>query len=436
MSVVVCAPHMQGGQFVKGQTARCSSPTASTCSGLSRASSTSSVLSEVGVAVPVGRAGYPPQSGNLTPDMPARRPRLGATVCKPEVPAAPPRVATAMRSRPFVAEQSRSMSVMKSRPRACSDGCIVPPTHSEQLIRLPMLPGDILFVKGNGHLAEIGTTGGFMGHVLLVLAPPVPILMNSREACELQDIWPAENVQCIWRIPTVESTRSNIGLHQSQMLAHLESDTGRLILIGEIAGLDPSGALSSIESEVAEVWQSPKELRLRLCANKMSEVLREMLACQSSWSLTTAARAVFKSAGLAWSNDEMEFMAEVEESWETAPICTSVVISFWQRYLCKCARETGQSEMNAILKWMPLKADRGLPGELMATLQRCGWRSVNCSESIIASHSGLPGHLAGSVSAPSRPAITVQPRTPVTRLRSVDSAMILSPGSRFRTVMA
>lgn len=302
-----------------------------------------------------------------------------------------------------------------------------------------------MFVKGNGRLAEIGTTGGLMGHVLLVVAPPVPIPLNSREACELQDIWPAENVPSIWRIPTLESTRASTGLHLSHMLAHLECSTGRLILIGEIAGLDPrSGALSSIENEVAELWQSPMELRLGLCANMTSEVLRDMLECQSSWSLTTAARAVFKSAQLCRSNDEEGFVSGVEESWETAPICTSVVISFWQRYLCKYARSTGKSEMSMILKWMPVKADRGLPGELIAAMKKCGWRPANCAESVTAPHVSPPhSGLSGQMEMPrpatrfvSQPPMSVPPRTPVPRMRSIDSAVMLSPGSRVRALVA
>lgn len=276
-------------------------------------------------------------------------------------------------------------------------------------------------VKGNGHLAEIGTTGGFMGHVLLVVAPPVPIPLNSKEACELQDIWPAGNVPTIWRIPTIESTRANTGLHLSQMLAHVECGTGRLILIGEIAGVDPRGALSSIENEVAELWQSPTELRFGLCTMMMSEALRDMLECQSSWSLTTAARAVFKSAELCWSNDEVSFVSGVEDSWETAPICTSVVISFWQRYLCKYARLKGQSEMSMILKFMPVKADRGLPGELIAAMKKCGWRRTNCVESVNAAPMSPPQSPQSrpATRLVSQPVMIVPPCTPVTRRRSV-----------------
>lgn len=168
-----------------------------------------------------------------------------------------------------------------------------------------------------------------------------------------------------------------------------------------------------------------------------------MLECQSSWSLTTAARAVFKSAELCWSNDEMGFISGVEESWETAPICTSVVISFWQRYLCKYARCTAQSQMSAILKWMPVKADRGLPGELIAAMQKCGWRQVACGDIATASHvlsrhSGFSGQSELSRSAyrlAPQPPMLVPPRTFVSRMRS-DNAVMLSPVSHVKALVA
>merc|ERR1712146_658240 len=71
-----------------------------------------------------------------------------------------------------------------------------------------------------------------------------------------------------------------------------------------------------------------------------------------------------------------ELMDKVHGYWESAPICTSIVTAFWQRYLCKFAHATGQCEANLILKWMPLKADRVLPGELVDTMQKCGWMLV------------------------------------------------------------
>merc|ERR1719313_3283716 len=75
----------------------------------------------------------------------------------------------------------------------------------------------------------------------------------------------------------------------------------------------------------------------------------------------------------------MHVLEEIKECWEKEPICTSVVVTFWQRYLVKLAMSFVVSSGDLIdpaalvLKWMPLKSDRVLPGELFATLQACGW---------------------------------------------------------------
>merc|ERR1712010_306366 len=98
-----------------------------------------------------------------------------------------------------------------------------------------------------------------------------------------------------------------------------------------------------------------------------------MMVCEASWSYKTAARAVFKSAKLSRRKSREELMDKVQGYWETAPICTSIVTAFWQRFLVKLAQATGQCEANMILKWMPLKADRVLPGDLVETMKKCGW---------------------------------------------------------------
>lgn len=122
-----------------------------------------------------------------------------------------------------------------------------------------------------------------------------------------------------------------------------------------------------------EVWQSPAELRSQLRMDCIDAVLADMVSCEASWSLTTAFRAVTRSAKLSRRRD---LLGKVQGYWESAPICTSVVTSFWQRYLCSYAHATGQRETDLILKWMPLKADRVLPGELIDTMRSCGWCNI------------------------------------------------------------
>lgn len=234
-------------------------------------------------------------------------------------------------------------------------------------------PGDVLFVKGDGQFTELGTTGGWMGHVLVVRDTPQLVPRQWFEEWGVNVAWPAKSVTHLWKVPTIESTRSAVGLHQCEMLVHIQSN-GSFVLLGEVATAD-DGALefSQIEGEAMEVWQSPAELRSQLSMECMRDVLTDMVSCEASWSLTTAARAVFKSAKLSKRRD---LLGKVQGYWDSAPICTSVVIAFWQRYLCSFAQATGQRETDLILKWMPLKADRVLPGELISTMRKCGWVNV------------------------------------------------------------
>jgi len=75
-------------------------------------------------------------------------------------------------------------------------------------------------------------------------------------------------------------------------------------------------------------------------------------------------------------------MNKVLQSWLQRPICTSVIVIFWQRYLCKLAAEhaSAESEKNVstltlelIMRWIPLKADCVLPGDLTRVLLEVGW---------------------------------------------------------------
>lgn len=102
---------------------------------------------------------------------------------------------------------------------------------------------------------------------------------------------------------------------------------------------------------------------------------------RANWSWTTAARAVLRADDhLNECNDKGQLLQEIQDCWAMDPICTSVVIHFWQRCLCKLATIMGNPRhgtkskpVDLILHWLPLKADRSLPGILLDTMRRCGW---------------------------------------------------------------
>lgn len=230
-------------------------------------------------------------------------------------------------------------------------------------------PGDVLFVKGSGQLTRIGANGGLMGHVMVVLASPQRVQRLSRPGRALAEIWP-EGADEVWRVPCAESTSQRSGLNCSHMIVQLGS-SGELLLVGEETENDVWEA-----SERLEIWRCPVALRTSFRAEIVVSVMKDMLECQADWSYTTAVRAVFQSATIANRACTDTLREEVESSWEAAPICTSVVISFWQRYLQQFASMVGLSDTELWLRWMPLKADRGLPGELLTVMKKAGWLKV------------------------------------------------------------
>jgi len=199
-------------------------------------------------------------------------------------------------------------------------------------------------------------------------------------------VWPS-GVDKIWAVKTMESTRDIEGLHEAYSLIYVDPATQNICMLGQE---DHEGHVYVTNGELIEVWQPPAELRSQFKMSVMFEVAADMRNAQASWSFGTAVRAVFLSAQMAGAGDKRQIMADIQSSWTVDPICTSVVIVFWQRYLCKIAQlrnivslGTAQSALThdqieaeaveLIRRYMPLKADRGLPGDLQSAMTACGW---------------------------------------------------------------
>lgn len=238
-------------------------------------------------------------------------------------------------------------------------------------------PGDVLFVHGTTTwLTGVGTAGGPLGHMMLIVEEPHRIQYSSEKGCWLRPVWPSDAVVEVWMVRVIESSRSNAGLHQADILMYL-SETGQLILIGEVTG----GHVDTTE-QLADLWQSPEILRRQLSAGLVNGVLQDMRSNCANWSWATAALALLLSsaASLRIQPNIEESLREIKKGWAAEPICTSVVVSFWQRLLCKLAAMTGgppesvdAKAADMIMKWMPLRADRCSPGQLMDAMQKSGW---------------------------------------------------------------
>mmetsp|Transcript_12894 Transcript_12894/g.30189 ORF Transcript_12894/g.30189 Transcript_12894/m.30189 type:complete len:498 (-) Transcript_12894:220-1713(-) len=251
-----------------------------------------------------------------------------------------------------------------------------PQLHSQatisDLLDQIVKPGDILYSKADAPGFAVGAAGGLMGHVSVVLAPPQRVLRGSLEAWDLSPAWPRDDVQELWRVKTMESTSEEKGLYQTETLLYVEPFTRRLQMIGDLTQLPKQQILGIGEDEVpVELWQSPSELRAMINPSIVAQVVAEMQVTSRNWSARTAMRALFLSTHSA----DTTAIHDMKEAWYSAPICTSVAIAFWQRYICKIAELSGgtRNAADLISRYMPLRADRTLPDDLLNSLWSAGW---------------------------------------------------------------
>lgn len=235
-------------------------------------------------------------------------------------------------------------------------------------------PGDILYVCGQGRLMQIGAAGGFMGHVMLVTDVPRKLHPDETAARTLRafDHFDFEEEPEIWCVCTMESTSSKAGLYETTLLMTRERRSGRLIIVGELSE-EELGVMDEVES--VEIWQPPSDLRAQMRPGLMEEVIYEMrMHDWASWSLATALRALMTAN--AFQNtvaNRSKLLREIQDCWQSDPICTSVVIIFWQKYLCRLAEIDSLHATDYVMCWMPTKADRALPGELLGNMRETGW---------------------------------------------------------------
>jgi len=222
-----------------------------------------------------------------------------------------------------------------------------------------------------------------MGHVLLVMESPRGVHRGSKEAGRFQSVWPrlrrsaTDDVKVLWIVRTLESTRNEDGLHDTDQLIYMDGK-GRMFLAAE----EQFEKFVVPEGQVQiQAWQSPPALRNDFRVDIMNGILADLIQHEANWSWSTAVRAFFLSANMQDASEDGT-LREIQSCWSADPICSSLVIVFWQRYLCKLAELYNVSrspmvpevlEIDWILKWMPLKSDRALPGELLSAMQQCGW---------------------------------------------------------------
>jgi len=210
-----------------------------------------------------------------------------------------------------------------------------------------------------------------MGHVLLVVADPQPISRRSDVGAAFHEIW-ALSGRSLYCVDVIECSRGAEGLCEVKMVLSLDKN-GQVLLCGEYSVKENEIGINE-EAEEIHIWHSPPLFRgSSFRPDVMTTVLQDMRSNQQNWSWSTAVRAFFFSGEISSRVGESVTMKEIQESWQAEPICTSIVVIFWQRYLDRLARLECIDPLQLILQVLPLKADRVLPGELFKVMLSRGW---------------------------------------------------------------
>jgi hypothetical protein len=230
--------------------------------------------------------------------------------------------------------------------------------------------GDVLNFRGRFNaLSRLGSSGGFMGHVVLAVSEMRPLLPEA-EVAQLFEEFAADGRNTLYAVNIVECSRDTTGLSESTLILYVNIEGG-VFVGGEINGPQLT---SFDEPEEVHIWHGPLEFREKSFREDfMHEVLTDMRKSQHSWSWSTALRAFWLSSDLSHSTEAPVTLKEIRECWQVEPICSSIVVIFWQKYLLKLALCQHANPLDLILKYMPLKADRVLPGELLYSMLSHGW---------------------------------------------------------------
>lgn len=245
-----------------------------------------------------------------------------------------------------------------------------------------LCPGDVLSIIDDSFtISRLGTAGGYMGHVLLVVSAPRLVEKRSEVGQAFRELW-LSGARNLFMVGIVECCRSGEGLTEVDLILSV-NDHGEVHMCGECS-CDGGDMFLHEDFKEAHIWHSPSHFRgENFCLDVMQIVLEDMRSNQQNWSWATAVRAFFFSGELSTQSVASITMKEIEDSWKAEPICTSVVVVFWQRYLQKLAALESTDALQLVLQFMPLRADRVLPTTLQSTMLARGWSLW---------HSGTHGH--------------------------------------------
>jgi len=110
------------------------------------------------------------------------------------------------------------------------------------------------------------------------------------------------------------------------------------------------------------------------------QALTTSIKTGSKWSLAAAAKAFTNAQHRLHPDDYPDIASrealldELRQSWLSGQICTSVIITVWQRYFEIISGGEHLPAVQLILRWMPVLSDNCLPSGLIEVLTPLGWQ--------------------------------------------------------------
>jgi hypothetical protein len=180
-----------------------------------------------------------------------------------------------------------------------------------------------------------------IGHVQIIVEQPSKV-----DPQYVEDMGLSHPGRDVWSLSTIHSTGLRRGgVCEEKVFVSVKAN-GELILVGcvEVDALKQPLEAKQCDDLQFDIYQAPGPLRACF-QRQLADRATQLTMTRHEWSLITGARAalgVFTSRGRKLQS--IPTVEEWKQSLEIEPICTTIFIGWWQRYLHLLGNEAEQIE--------------------------------------------------------------------------------------------
>jgi len=237
-----------------------------------------------------------------------------------------------------------------------------------------LLPGDIIMTMGGKSIAT--------HHVMLVCGK-LEFVPQFRKVLEV----PPEAE--VWACKTIESTGLEEGheyhWHSAYTFFSRDKHSKTLELVGDITEGDDEVCVAE-EPVRCKVLLHPLRTEFGgqgLDGDIFRKIVHELEIVSKAWSISTCTKAFLSRMFFTWQGGinpenyktekaKEDLMESLQNSWVIAPICASVPVKVWQRYIQETSVDT-VAAADLILSNMPLHCQCVVPSIMIKRLSEEGW---------------------------------------------------------------